>query len=418
MLYLDLGFDLHVLEPELLPYLPIFSRSLLQTGTAKQDFVSLTQRIGRSTGGIGPQRVLSSKRDKGTAAWLFLRGKAVPEKSGELLSILHDVILEARLDNKARIRQMVLEEKAGFESGIAGRGNGLVSTRLRASFNEADWATEQTSGISYLFFLRELLAKIDSDWSGVQAVLERIRDRLVNRNAMVVNVTADAAMFSAFRPELEAFLNGLPAAPTSTAAWSVGLPRSEGLTFPGQVNYVGKGADLYQLGYPSTGATSVALKHLNTTYMWDKVRVQGGAYGGSASFDPHSGGFAFLSYRDPNLIETLSAYDEAAAFLRAGAGTQDLTRSIIGVIGSVDAYRLPDAKGFTSMLWDLLGDTDDSRQRRRDEILGAGPRDFAALAEILGEVARRGQVVVLGSETAIKAANDERGNFLAVTKVL
>jgi len=99
-------------------------------------------------------------------------------------------------------------------------------------------------------------------------------------------------------------------------------------------------------------------------------------------------------------------------------GEQDLVRSVIGVIGSVDTYRLPDAKGFTSLVWELSGDSEEARQKRRDEILGASNRDFKALAEALDQVARQGQVVVLGSETAIKAANDERGGFLKVTKVL
>ena len=155
VLYLDLGFDLRRMPGELLPLLPTFSRALLQTGTAKQDFVSLTQRIGRSTGGIGPQRWNSTKRDsKETAAWLFLRGKSVPEKAGELLAILTDVLTGARLDNRERIRQIVLESKAGFESSLAGMGNGIVSMRLRAQFSESDWLNEQLGGVSHYFFLR------------------------------------------------------------------------------------------------------------------------------------------------------------------------------------------------------------------------------------------------------------------------
>ncbi len=98
--------------------------------------------------------------------------------------------------------------------------------------------------------------------------------------------------------------------------------------------------------------------------------MQGGAYGGSSGFDPFSGTFAFTSYRDPNLLDTLDVYDGAAKFLEAGVGEQDLVRSVIGVIGSVDTYRLPDAKGFTSLLWELTGDTEEDRQQRRDEILG------------------------------------------------
>src|SRR5690606_25073193 len=161
----------------------------------------------------------------------------------------------------------------------------------------------------------------------------------------------------------------------------------EGLTFPGQVNYVAKGGNLHELGLVPRGGMAVAVKHLNTTFLWDRIRVQGGAYGGGAGFDPFSGAFTFTSYRDPNLLGTLANYDAAAAFLRQPVGTQDLTRSVIGVIGGIDTYRLPDAKGFTALLWELMGDTDAARQQRRDEVLGASQADFDALADALEQLA-------------------------------
>lgn len=417
--YLDLGFDLHVLPPELLPYVPLFSRALLQTGTAKEDFVSLTQRIGRSTGGIGPVRIVASHSEaKEAAAWLVIRGKAVPGKLEEMLAIIDDVVKTARLDNRQRFQQMLLEEKAGFEGRIAGIGNGLVNMRLRAGMNEADWANEQMAGVSYLFFLRRLIKEVEEDWPSVEAKLVRIRDLVFTRTGMIGNVTAEPEGIAALRPELERFLRGLPATTAGRQDWRLGEPLSEGLTFPGQVNYVAKGGDIYRLGYRRTGATSVVLRHLNTTYLWDKVRVEGGAYGGSSAFDVFSGGFTFLSYRDPNLLETLAAYDGAGAFLAAGIGPDDLKRSIIGAIGAIDTYRLPDAKGFTSLVWHLIGSTDEDRQKRREEALEASEADFRALGEVLSELARVGRVVVLGSDPAIREANAEMGGFLEVTKVL
>ena len=178
---------------------------------------------------------------------------------------------------------------------------------------------------------------------------------------MVANVTADSFATAALKPELAAFVAALPEGQgPSAAGWGFAPgPLSEGLTFPGQVNYVAKGANLRALGFEPTGATAVAIKHLNTTYLWDKVRVQGGAYGGSSGLDLFGGTFAFTSYRDPNLIDTIAVYDGAAKFLQDGVGEQDLVRSVIGVIGSVDTYRLPDAKGFTSLIWELSGDTEE-----------------------------------------------------------
>lgn len=421
VVYLDLGFNLKALPGRLLPYLPLFTRALTQTGTSSEDFVALTQRIGRTTGGVGASRWISTRRDgSGTAAWLFVRGKATPDHVGDMLSIMRDVLTDARLDNRERIRQMVLESKAGFESSLAGMGNGIVSMRVRAGFSEADWLNEKLGGVSHYFFLKDLAAQIDGNWPAVQAALEEIRTLLIGRAGMIANVTADSFAIAALKPDLATFIAALPVgAGASAEGWGFEpTALSEGLTFPGQVNYVAKGANLKALGFEPTGGTAVAIKHLNTTYLWDKVRVQGGAYGGSSGLDPFAGTFAFTSYRDPNLVDTIDIYDKASAFLKDGVGEQDLVRSVIGVIGSVDTYRLPDAKGFTSLVWELAGDSEDARQKRRDEILGASNRDFKALAEALDQVASKGQVVVLGSETAIKAANDERGGFLTVTKVL
>lgn len=420
VVYLDLGFDVHALPPDLLPYFPIFSRALTQTGTSREDFVSLTQRIGRSTGGIGATRHVSgSFRDARAAAWLILRGKAVPDQTGELLAIMDDVLQRARLDNRERIRQMVLEEKAGFESRLTGMGNALVGMRVRAPFHEADWLNEQLSGISHLFFLRQLAAEIDRDWPAVAARLERIRQIVVGRSGMIANVTTDAVAWPSFSARLEGFLAGLPAGGEAPADWPVPeTVAAEGLTMPAQVNFVAKGTNIVRLGYQPSGATAVAMTALNTGYLWDKVRVQGGAYGAGSGFNEVTGTFVFTSYRDPNLLRTLDAYDAASDYLRRDVPEADLTRSIIGVIGRMDAYQLPDAKGYTAMIQTLIGETAEHRQLRRDEVLAARPADFRALADALAEAARVGRVAVLGSEAAIRAANDERGGFLRLTRVL
>ena len=420
IVYLDLGFDLHVLDKAELPYLPLFGRALLQTGTSKEDFVSLTQRIGRTTGGIAQHRGLSARQGSdGSAAWFFLSGKAVPDRLAETLDIMGDVLLDARLDNRERFRQMALEEKAGFEARLVPSGNAIVDTRLKSGLTEASWIAEQLGGVSYLTFLRDLVKRVDSDWDGVETVLKRIRDKLFNRSHMVVNVTADGALWDRARGELAAFLDGMPDAAHAFADWPIDFaPASEGLIIPAQVNYVGKGANLRALGFEMSAASSVVLKYLNTTYLWDKVRVQGGAYGGSSRFDLTSGNFSFLSYRDPNLLKTLDAYDGAAKALHGALSESDLTRSIIGVIGDVDGYEFPDAKGYSSMWRQLTGTTDAIRQQRRDAILSASRSDFNLMAEAISAVARHGHVVVLGGEAAIKAANEQRPGLLRTTKVM
>ncbi len=407
ILYLDLGFDMHVLPQECLPYMPLFGRALLETGTARENFVQLLQRIGRTTGGIRPSTLVSKIRKTGdTAAWFFLRGKAMVPQAGELFNILRDVLTGANLENRERFRQMVLEEKARLESRLVQGGHAIVNQRLRAHFNEADWAGEQMGGVSYLFFLRELANRIDNDWPSVQQTLQSIRERLISSANAITNITTDAASWEQVRPLTEDFLAGLPSASAPRAPWSLtSFSPSEGLTIPAQVNYVGKGADLYQLGYALDGSILVISNHLNGSWMWEKVRVQGGAYGGFSVFDTQSGVLTFLSYRDPNLAQTLQAYDGAADYLKSlDLSEAELTKAIIGTIGDLDAYQLPDAKGFTSMRFYLLGISDDERQEIRDEVLSTTVEDFRQFGEVLEEFNRQAHVVVLGATEAIEAS--------------
>lgn len=421
ILYLDLGFDLHTLPQELLPYVPLFGRALLEIGTQAEDFVKLSQRIGRSTGGIRPATFNSLIRgtDRG-ASWMFLRGKATIAQTDELLAILRDVLLTVRLDNRDRFRQMVLEEKADGEAMLVPSGHQVVNTRLRAKFNEADWAEEQIAGVSYLLFIRGLAQAVESSWPEVLQKLETLRQMLVNRQAMLCNVTVDAASWNQVQPRLAHFLEALPARSAPQMQWHLSAqPQFEGLTIPAQVNYVGKGANLQDLGYQASGAIDVIIKYLRTTWLWERVRVQGGAYGGFCLFNHRSGVFTYLSYRDPNLLSTLDNYDRTAQFLsKLELSQEELIKSIIGAIGDMDAYQLPDARGYTSMMRYLAGDTDESRQVWRDQILSATQRDFRHVGRVLEGLNEQGQVVVLGSQQAIESANAERPGWLQVIRLL
>jgi Zn-dependent M16 (insulinase) family peptidase len=411
IVYLDLGFDLHALPKDLLPLTEIFARALLEMGTDKEDYVKLSQRIGKSTGGITSTAVTATAfGSKDSVAKLFLRGKATMQQSAELLNILRDILSSAKFDNKERLKQIVLEEKAGLESALVPSGHIYVNQRLRAQFGESGWAKDQMSGIGYLFALRDLADDINKKWKSVVKKLEAMREALITRDALLCNVTVDGANWNMFKPQLESFLSALPAKTVKLSPFGVEpVYRKEGLAIPAQVNYVGKGANLYDLGYQYDGSAEVIMGYLRMAYLWDKIRVQGGAYGAFSIFDDASGIFTFLSYRDPNVAATLENYDNAGAFLKSLDSSRlsenELTKAIIGAIGDLDAYQLPDAKGFTSMLRYLTNRTDELRQKIRDEVFSTNGEDFIAFGEVLEKAAQSNAVAVLGSENALESAN-------------
>jgi hypothetical protein len=333
------------------------------------------------------------------------------------------VLLTVKLDNRDRLRQMVYESIARLEAGLIPGGHGVADGRLRSTFSESGWASEQTSGINYLFFLRQLAGQIESDWEGVLAKLEQVRQTLTSRHNLLANVTLDGDNWAHFGQRLADFIASLPDVPVSNQRWQwqgdrQGGPASEGLTIPAQVNYVAQGANLYDLGYKLDGSIAVINNYLRTTYLWEKIRVQGGAYGGMVSFSHNTGVYSFMSYRDPNLLGTLANYEGVPNFLRQPIHDDELIKSIIGAISSMDAYELPDAKGYTSLARYLTNVTAEHRQRIREEVLSTSAADFAELAEVLAGMKENGRVVVLGSAEAIQHANSERGgNWLKVTKV-
>jgi presequence protease len=421
ILYLDIAFNLQSIPQNLLPYLPLFARALVEIGTEKENYVRLAQRIGQKTGGIFAGTYLSATVDPNEqAAWFMLRGKATREHSFDLLDIIEDLLLTVRLDDQERFKQMALESKARREAGLIPGGHQVVNTRLRAAFHPSDYLSEMMGGVSYLFFLRNLITEIDKDWPTVLSRLQQLRQLLINRQGMMINGTTDMDQWMEFLPSMEKFILKMPARKFVPAAWEfTPLPAHEGLLIPAQVNYVGKGANLFDLGYQLHGSILVINKFLQTTWLWEKIRVQGGAYGGFGTFDQLTGVYAFLSYRDPNLLETLNNYDQTAGFLRQlKLPQEELTKSIIGVISDLDSYQLPDAKGYSAFARTLIGIDDARRQRLRDEVLTTTADHFEDFANVLELVAQSGRVVVLGSSTAIEAANQQSNNRLTVQKIL
>ncbi|EOX98217.1 Presequence protease 2 isoform 3 [Theobroma cacao] len=351
VLYTDVVFDMSSLKRELLPLVPLFCQSLLEMGTKDLSFVQLNQLIGRKTGGISVYPFTSSIQGKeDPCSHIIVRGKSMAGCADDLFNLINCVIQEVQFTDQQRFKQFVSQSKARMESRLRGSGHGIAAARMDAKLNVSGWISEQMGGVSYLEFLQGLEERVDNDWAGISSSLEEIRKSLLSREGCLINMTADGKNLSNTEKLVSKFLDLLPSnSVVERASWSARLPsNNEAIVIPTQVNYVGKAANLYDGGYQLNGSAYVISKHISNTWLWDRVRVSGGAYGGFCNFDTHSGVFTFLSYRDPNLLETLDIYDGTGDFLRELEMDDDtLTKAIIGTVGDVDAYQLPDAKGYS-----------------------------------------------------------------------
>ncbi len=405
--YLDVILGIDAVRDDALPLLPLLGRAMLEMGNKKRDHITINMDIARKTGGMDATLgILASLRDRKPVGGLVLKGKAAPDKVKDLFELSAELLTETELDNQEQFCRMLLEEKAQLEHGLVPGGHMVVAQRLKAGQSLTGWLTEQSNGISYLEHVRALAEEASSNWPAVLQKLLETRRVLLDRSHTAISITAEENMRGGLE-QLAADLAAQVPAPQQEAAarQKQALPMREAIITPSQVNFVGRGINLFSLGYSYHGSALVILKYLRTGYLWEKVRVQGGAYGAMCGLDRASGDFFLASYRDPNIQGTLQCYDDLPAhLLMRTPAKSELEAAIVGAIGELDAYLLPEAKGQAAYLRGICHDTAEMRQKLRDEVLGAKPEDFVKFGQILAEAMPRALNVALGGNALEKYA--------------
>ncbi|MDR3073390.1 MAG: insulinase family protein [Deltaproteobacteria bacterium] len=409
--YVDAFFDLAAVPEQRIPLLPLFGRALTEADTQKRGFIDLGMAIASKTGGMEASPLFYSARGtRGALPRLALSGKVSPDKIPELFSLMGEVILDADFDQRDRFLRMVLEEKARLEHSLVAAGHGIVSLRLRASQSVTGLLEETTGGVRYLLFLRGLADRAARDWPSVRAELQALHTDIFAASGLAWNITGEEAHKAALLAGAEALASRLPASgpAAGTLPGKASFPPKEALLLPAQVNYVGMGGNLYDAGYVYHGSAHVILKQLRTGWLWEKVRVQGGAYGAFCSFDRMTGALVLASYRDPNVRGTLDVFARTADHLASlSLSRRELDAAIIGAMGEMDAYLLPEAKGSAAFARALTGDTRELRQKMREEILSASQKDFRDFAGHLNSALRHGPICALGGGALEQAVASE-----------
>jgi len=441
--YVKMGVDVSGVSYDDLALLPVFVRIMTETGAGDLSDVELSQKIGTHTGGVSAalmtRPVGSDETPDGAVidganllTKLIVTGKSTSTKTDELFSIFKLILTDAKLDSQKKVIEMLKEAKARSESSIQGSGHSYANTRMKARYSVSGFLNEKMGGISYLETINILLKEAEEDWESVLARLVNIRAAILNestcRNGMMFHVTGDKDVIDTIQPSVDSFLNSLPGDangeklpdfynvehPWATRA-KEDMPKlaplkDEGFVVPTQVSYVGKGGQLYDQGQIVPGSDSVVSRFLRTGYLWDHVRVIGGAYGGFCTFDAKGGDgvFTYLSYRDPNLDKTLDVYDATAdALLEAASELEKnpdaLATAIIGAVGDMDGALSPDQKGATALNRWIAHESPERRQQFRDEILNTKASDFKDFAMKLKEMKNQ-SIAVVSSKAAFESA--------------
>jgi len=423
VVYADVLLDLSALPLEDLPLVRFLSELLDEVGTSDMSAVAMQRRIGARTGGISTAMIYEQPVGAegkiadplSSVAYLALRGKATKEKASDLFDLSHALLADANLaDGQAKAIEMLRETQSNFETAFISSGNSFAGARLSARNSLVGYIGELTQGVTYYDHVKSMLAMAKDDWPSLLAGLERVRSALLAQKGLIINLTADPEALEAIQPTVDAFVDKLPAVPaheSSAPAWRDAvqlLPRvNEAYAITTQVHYVAAGAKLYEEDEEMDGAFYAVSRFLSRGYLWDNVRVVGGAYGGGCAFNSNTGAFAFSSYRDPNVQGTLDIYAKAAEVLAEGELSDEaLEQAIVGAVGDLDSPMSAQQKGARALTHYLTGVTPESRQQFRDQVIGSTRDSFRKFAERLR--AAQIKVCVFGSKEALESANAAR----------
>ncbi len=402
IVYADLAFDLAGMPDELLPWARTWAHTLTEIGTASQDYAAFATRIASETGGIRTADLVSPSVSGGTAAAVLIRCRVLAQRVDRLATILAEMLGTPRLDDSERLARIVLARKARIEESLIASGHLVVDGRVRAMLHPSGAAAEAIRGLGEYAALRTAGDQPDS------AILKRIHANLAVRSRVTLSLTASPGLADTAASILTKVTDGLPE--SGSEAWPRSMtgtvqPASPlALTGPLKVHYVARGLDMAAAGYQPHGSAAIAARTLSTGWLWNSVRVQGGAYGAFCRYSPFSGVLGMASYRDPNLESTLARYSEAAAWLRQQAfDGMERERAIIGAIGELDAWQMPDARGLSVLTQELIGLTDGMRQKQRDEIFATTQADLVRFADALAALADSPALAVFGPEDSLNS---------------
>ncbi len=411
IVYCDIGFDLSVIPHELLAYFPLYSELLTRCGAAGFSAEQMAKRISLSTGGISSSDMCTTRF--GTQEELvfksFFHGKALPQRFDEMIDIFHALFTAPELDNAALLNDILFEMRNELNGAIVRSGHTFAITHAASRLSKSRYIDEILDGVSQLRFLDNLLKK--KDRGAVTDAMKQLHALVINRNKMILSITCEEP--NHYYDALDFFCKKLPAHTTPDADIAF-VPtvasKPRGIEISSSVNYVARSWSLNKLDPLAMGQFFLMSRNLSTGFLWDKVRVEGGAYGGMALISSSHPLFSCASYRDPNLTRTLDNFTTGLETIADGMSDEEIDQSIIGTIGRLDQPRSPHIKGFSETVALLCNRSEETRQQIREAILNGSPKDLKLRAHQL-LVMPESAVTVFGSSQAFDEAEKAGDSF-------
>ena len=405
--YLDFGLDCSSLPAELLPYLDLFATILTEIGTEKKDYMQFAKAINMCTGDFSHSfQVYVRANDRNTVRpILWLHIKALSSYLDQAIDLLTEVLTSVDFSDEHHIEEIVHREYAWAEHSVQSEGYSLASTRAFSHLSRAGQYNEYVHGVHAYLHLKHLAGNFTEKEAELHAALRQIRDLLFRRQRLIVSITAEDKDIRRFQNLGLSVVQALSSEPQAPASMHFAqTPATQAFTTSAEMVYNIQACALFPDTAQYNGSFEVLRTWLSRDYLWNTVRQMGGAYGCFIQFNPLTGNFGMVSYRDPQVRKTYEAYEALPAVINGlhELSAESLQQLVIGAYGTANPHQGPATKGASARNDYLSGITPAYRQRRIEEIVRTTAKDLRGFAPLFQQLQASRYRATIGSREKIE----------------
>lgn len=416
--YISFLFDAGDFAQSELGYLGFFTNALGLVSTENYSYTDLANATNIYTGGISTGTASHPDiKDRNNFVFKFeVKLKVLEKNLDKALELMEQMLLASDFTDTKRLGEIVAQIKARLQANLSSSGHLVAAMRSMSSFSRYALYQDELKGIAFYRSICRIEKELSESPKSVSDKLAAIAKKLFARNRMLISFTGNNEAYGNAKPSLEKVIAGFDKMSAVGNQAEVHFNTAkEAFIDASQIQYVAKTGDFICEGYEYTGALRLLRIILSYDYLWINVRVKGGAYGCMNTF-LRSGESYFVSYRDPNLSDTLDVYDRIPEYIKSfSPDERDMTKYIIGTFSALDTPMNPEAKGSRSLSAYLEGISYEQIQKERNEILNAQPENIRRLADLVEAVLKKDSICVIGNENMIK---ESAGLFENVEKLI
>lgn len=407
--YLNLLFDMKNVPQELISYAALFKTVLGLVSTKNYSYGDLYNEINRNTGGM--QSSLSiycdAKNPSSFRSMMEISTKVLFDKIDFAFDMMSEIMFTSVFSDTKRLHEIISMIKSRLQMGLTSSGHSTAALRAMSYYSGSSYYNDLVSGIEFYRLIEDLDRNFEERKDEIIQNLTKLSGYIFRKDNLLIDFTGSKEAYDVVKKNAAKLEQQLSQEKTPAEKLSFPLQqKNEGFKTSSQVQYVALAGNFREKGLSYTGALKVLHVVLGYDYLWNNVRVKGGAYGCMNSFS-RLGDSYFVSYRDPNLEKTLEIYKKAYDYLKEfQTEDRDMLKFIIGTVSDMDIPLTPKIRGIRSLNAYLGNYSYEDVQRERDEVLSTNQETIRGLAEYVKAVVEENNLCVIGGEEKVKSQSE------------